>query len=128
MFCLVLSKVLKNKKTLYNKAKVFRKEFFSWLKKNLYSENGMMKKVEKKMKNFMRELDSILYYNHEEFWAAELEELKEEAVRIAKEEAYKEGSKQSKIEMAKKMLDFMNIEQIEEITGLSLKEIDQLNS
>ncbi len=111
-----------------------------------------MKKVEKKMKNFMRELDSILYYNHEEFRAAELEELKEEAVRIAKEEArekgkkegikegikqgikqgieqgIEQGSKQSKIEMAKKMLDFMNIEQIEEITGLSLKEIDQLNS
>ncbi len=90
-----------------------------------------MKKVEKKMKNFMRELDSILYYNHEEFRAAELEELKEEAVRIAKEEAYKkgrnEGIKQNAIEIAKKMLSKdKDLNEIHEFTNLTIKEIQKL--
>ena len=37
-----------------------------------------MKKVEKKMEDFMKEFDRLLYYNHAKFREAELEEIREE--------------------------------------------------
>ena len=86
------------------------------LRTSLYEGNGMMGKVEKKMEDFMKEFDSILYYDHDEF-----ERLNR------KDSAYKLGKEEGIIETAKKMLS-SNIlpEQISEWTGLTIEEIEKL--
>lgn len=128
------------------------------LKSNLYSGNRMMRKVKKKMESFMKEFDGILYYNHDEFRASELEEyregikaeykeklieeikeeLKAELKEKLKQDAYKEGmeqgieqgSKQANIEMAKKLLKIgvLTTKQIANSTDLSTKEVEKLKA
>lgn len=97
------------------------------LKNNLYNKNRMMNKVEKKMENFMKEFDSLLYYNHDEFRASEIEELKQDAYKEGRKEGMEQGVKQNSIKIAKKMLSKnRSIEEIQEFTDLTMKEIEEL--
>lgn len=103
------------------------------LRNNLYSKNGMMRKVKKKMESFMKEFDGILYYNHDEFRASELEELKQDAYKEGMEQGIQQGieqgSKQNAIGIAKKMLaKNKNLKEIQEFTNLSIKEIEELKA
>lgn len=127
----------------YNQIKKLNEHDLQWLlyilvcqdkthANHLYRESGMMKKVEMKKEDFLRELDSLLAYDHEEFHRREMEELKEKAVKEAREEGHKEGLKegleQSKKEMAKKSLKIgtLTLEQIAEITDLTIDEVKEL--
>lgn len=135
----------------YNQIKKLNEHDLQWLlyilvcqdkthANHLYRESGMMKKVEMKKEDFLRELDSLLAYDHEEFHRREMEELKEKAVKEAREEGLKEGHKkglkegkkegleQSKKEMAKKSLKIgtLTLEQIAEITDLTIDEVKEL--
>lgn len=102
------------------------------LKNNLYNKNRMMNKVEKKMENFMKEFDSLLYYNHDEFRASEIEELKQDAYKEGRKEGIEQGiekgAKQNSIETAKKLLKMkvLTLEQIAESTDLTIQEIKKL--
>ena len=102
------------------------------LKNNLYNKNRMMNKVEKKMENFMKEFDSLLYYNHDEFRASEIEELKQDAYKEGRKEGIEQGiekgAKQNSIETAKKLLkmEVLTLEQIAESTDLTIQEIKKL--
>ncbi len=139
----------------YNQIKKLSEKDLKWLlyifvcqdenlMKNLYSENGMMKKVGKKMEDFMKEFDRLLVYDRIAFKEAEAREegleegrekgLKEgmqqgikQGIKEGKKEGIREGSKQSTIEIAKKMLhNNENIETIMKYTGLSKNEIEAL--
>lgn len=123
----------------YNQIKKLNEHDLQWLlyilvcqdkthANHLYRESGMMKKVEMKKEDFLRELDSLLAYDHEEFHRREMEELKEKAVKEAREEGLKEGLEQSKKEMAKKSLKIgtLTLEQIAEITDLTIDEVKEL--
>ncbi len=92
------------------------------IRKEVYQENHMMEKVEKKMKELFDNFDQILYYNHDEF---NLEAAREER----EEKAFERGTKQKAIEIAKVLLTMPNItiKQIAEATKLSEKEIKEIN-
>ena len=94
------------------------------LNKILYSENKMMKKVRYKMDDFMKEFDQILVYDYRKFKEAELKEMREERMKKATEK----GEKKKSIEIAKRLLSlkFMDVEQISEITSLTIKELEKL--
>ena len=113
------------------------------LKNNLYGGNRMMRKVEKKMEDFMKEFDSLLYYNHDEFREAELEELRQDAYKEGREEGIEHGIKQgiekgikkgieqrvkqNSIETAKKfLLEGIEPSIVAKCSNLTIEDVDKL--
>lgn len=83
---------------------------------NLYKGDKVMEETKKEMDNYLKEFDSILFYD------------KEDLQRQIEEEMREEGERKSKLEIAKSLLvmGVNTIEQIAEATGLSMEEVKEL--
>ncbi len=68
------------------------------------------------------------YYDYEEAKKQELEESKVYAMKKGLEEGLKKGKREAKIEIAKKLISKISLEEISKITNLSLEEINNLKN
>ena len=81
----------------------------------LYKGDRVMEEVKKEMDGYIREIDEILFYNEEDLQ------------RQIEEEMTEKGEKKSWIEIAKKLFSKMSLEEIAEVTGISVDEVKDLS-
>ncbi len=106
----------------YNDIKKLKENDLAWLlyvfvckdeklRKKIYKEDEMIKRVGEKLKELNGKYDEDLFYDKEEF---------------KKRAAYLHGIQDYKLEVAKKMIHKYPIEEIIEITHLTKEEIESL--
>ena len=82
------------------------------------------------MDHYLNPLDSILFYNKEDLQRQIEEEMAEKGWNKGHQDGFQDGFKdgkmESKIEIAKKLLPKMTLEEIADITELSIEEIKNL--
>ena len=124
------------KEELYNKGKLTKEEkgLLMFIETNMHKLKEIFKGDEEMKKTvedlsavefFKKDIEFYESYDHEEFEKEVEKEAREEEIAEAKEE----GIHQRNIEIAKKMLSKnMNINEISEITNLSIEEINKIKN
>lgn len=95
------------------------------LKRNLYSGNSMMRKVEKKMEEFMKEFNSLFYYNHEEFRKRDIEEYREELRKEMEKELREEIKVELRKELTEEMVKEIKMELREEVKDEVINQVKE---
>ena len=120
------------------KKNVLSKDLNYWLKiftsKNLeesmseiVKEKPIMEEVQKKYNNFVKSRLMMMEYEKKEAYLYGNQIMLDEERRLGKEEGIKEGIEKEKISLAKNMRNKnMDINLINELTGLSIEEIEKL--
>ena len=86
---------------------------------NLYEGDKGMEETKKEMDNFLKEIDSILFYDPEDLQRQIEEEMMEKGLE--------KGEKKSRIEIAKELLALqIDVETISKATKLSIEEVEKL--
>ena len=97
---------------------------------NLYEGDEIMEEMKQEMDHYLNPLDSILFYNKEDLQRQIEEEMAEKGWNKGHQDGFQDGFKdgkmESKIEIAKKLLPKMTLEEIADITELSIEEIKNL--
>lgn len=95
------------------------------LKRNLYSGNRMMRKVEKKMEEFMKEFNSLFYYDHEEFRKRDIEEYREELRKEMEKELREEVKVELRKELTEEMVKEIKMELREEVKDEVINQVKE---
>ena len=98
------------------------------LLEKLYRGDKIMDSVQRKMEGLMEEVDGILYYDEVKLQQCIEKEMCEKGLAEGRKEGRAEGEQRKALETAKKLLDLKvnTLEQIAHVTGLTVKEIKDL--